>query len=192
MDAADRTKKQALRESLQTRRMALTQARREQMDAAIRQQVISLPEYRSCDTLFSYVSVREEVDTHALIRTALRDGKRVAVPRCEGKRMVFYAIGSLDELRPARFGLLEPPGGVRVLPDVHSLCLVPGLSFDQSGARIGYGGGFYDRFLPDFPGVSVGLCYSMLISDTLLPTEAHDCRMSVVVSDCEIWKTNSI
>lgn len=186
-----RAHKQALRQTLKAQRAALTQARRAEMDAAITEQVLALPPYCACTILFSYVSVREEVDTRALIQAALRDGKQVAVPRCEGKRMVFYRIDSLEQLVLGRYDLPEPPVGVPAVPDNHSICLVPGFSFDRSGARVGYGGGFYDRFLPDFPGVSVGLCYAPLLANTPLPSEPHDCDVDFVVSDREIWKTTT-
>lgn len=186
----DCAQKQALREQLQARRAALTPVQRADMGVAISTQVQALPVYRACTTIFSYVSVREEVDTLALIQAALRDGKQVAVPRCEGKRMVFYNIDALERLVPGRFGLLEPSPGVEAVPDSHSVCLVPGLSFDRTGARIGYGGGFYDRFLPDFPGLSIGLCYTPLLSENPLPAESHDCRVAIVVSDRDRWETN--
>lgn len=186
----DFAQKQTLREQLQARRAALTTMQRANMDAAISARVQSLPIYRTCTAVFSYVSVREEVDTLALIRAALRDGKPVAVPRCEGRRMVFYIIDALERLVPGRFGLLEPSPGMEAVPDSHSVCLVPGLSFDRSGARIGYGGGFYDRFLPNFPGLSIGLCYTPLLSQSPLPVEPHDCRVAIVVSDRGSWETN--
>lgn len=189
--AENYARKQVLRQTLKARRAALAPAQRAEMGAAIAEQVLALPVYRTCTTLFSYVSVQEEVDTRALIQAALHDGKQVAVPRCEGKQIVFYVIDALEKLVPGRYGLLEPPVGERAVPDPHSICIVPGLSFDRLGVRIGYGGGFYDRFLPTFPGVSVGLCYASLLSQTPLPLESHDCSVHFVVSDREIWKTTT-
>lgn len=185
--------KQALRAQLLKRRAALPPALRAQMGRAVAERVLALPAYTACGMLFSYVSVRQEVDTRALIRAALRDGKRVAVPRCEGKRMVFYVIDSLDALLYGGFGLLEPPpGGETARPDARSLCLVPGLAFDGGGARIGYGGGFYDRFLPAFPGLSAGLCYSPLLADAPLPVEPHDCRVDLVVTDRNVLESGAM
>lgn len=191
MDGSSREQKQALRERLLEKRAALSMEMRTEMDASITERVLSLPVYRKCDLLLTYVSVREEVDTRALICFALRDSKRVAVPRCEGKRMVFYRIDALEQLVPAKYGLMEPrPEQPVVETDTRTLCMVPGLSFDRTGARIGYGGGFYDRFLPGFRGEPVGLCYSSLLSESVLPVESHDCRVSMVVSDRKIWKLN--
>ena len=185
--------KKVLRAQFLKRRATLTQTLRGDMDRAIAERVLELPAYTACGTLFSYVSVRQEVDTRALIRAALRDGKRVAVPRCEGKRLVFYVIDSLAALLYGGFGLPEPPpGGEPVLPDARSLCLVPGLAFDCGGARIGYGGGFYDRFLPAFPGLSVGLCYAPLLADAPLPMEPHDCRVAMVVTDRELLACGAV
>ena len=184
--------KKALRARLLRQRAELVPFWRGAMDHDIAERVRALPAYTSCGTLFTYVSVRQEVDTRALISAALADGKCVAVPRCEGKQMVFYRINSLEELLYGGFGLLEPsPENARAVPDAHALCLVPGLSFDRLGARVGYGGGFYDRFLPAFPGRTAGLCYSPLFSDDPLPVEPHDRSVGFVVTDRRLWEIDA-
>ncbi len=176
-------KKKALRRLLKERRASLGAGRRARMSAAIAAQVQKLTVWQSSGLLLCYVSFGDEVDTRGLLAETLRMGKRAAVPRCEGKRMTFYEIGSLDELKPGKYGIPEPPCDRPASPNPSSLCLVPGLSFDASGARIGYGGGYYDRFLADFSGKAVGLCFSPLFSEELLPAEPTDRRVPLVVTD---------
>jgi 5-formyltetrahydrofolate cyclo-ligase len=133
-------------------------------DAAITRQLIDTAMYREADLLLTYVSTPEEAGTHALIQAALAQGKRVAVPRCvDGTREIrFQRIGSLGELVPRTFGVMEPPPNpdAQVADFARSICILPGLAFDRRGYRLGYGGGYYDRFLAGYEGGTVGLCYS--------------------------------
>ena len=133
------------------------------LDAAIEAKVLGLREYAQAGTVFTYVSKSIEVDTTGIIRAALLNHKRVAVPRCvPGTReMEFYAINSMEDLEPGAFGVLEPKPKAENLVDrgEKGLCIVPGLAFDPQGFRLGYGKGYYDRFLSGFQGKTVGICY---------------------------------
>lgn len=145
-------------------RERLEPARKSDMDEKISQRFASLKEYRSAPILYTYVSKPLEVDTLRLIEKAAADGKRVAVPRClpETMEMEFFEISSAADLERGCYGVLEPVAGK--CPPVRAcdgaLCIVPGLSFDSQGYRLGYGKGYYDRFLANFRGVTVGICYS--------------------------------
>lgn len=147
---------------------------RAKIDAGIACHVLSLRRVKQAKTILCFVSTPIEVDTHTIINKALEDGKTVAVPYCvEGTRkMCFYAIGSLEELKPRTFGVLEPvPEKCRKITDFrHSVCILPGLAFDRDGYRLGYGGGYYDRFLSHVykEGVTVGICYSRCIRKRLV------------------------
>lgn len=155
--------KNVLRNRFKERRHLMTQNRKALADHRIAVRLRSLLCYRRAKTVLVYVSTPIEVDTREIISKALSDGKRVAVPRCvPGTReMEFYLIDSLDELSPGTFGVLEPaanPG--RLLPNFsHSICVVPALACDRNGYRLGYGGGYYDRFLRDYPGEKVLILY---------------------------------
>lgn len=155
--------KNVLRNRFKERRYLMTQARKALADHRIAVRLRSLLCYRRAKTILVYVSMPIEVDTREIISKALSDGKRVAVPRCvPGTReMEFYLINSLDELTPGTFGVLEPtPDPERLLKNFsHSLCVVPALACDRSGYRLGYGGGYYDRFLRDYPGEKVLILY---------------------------------
>jgi 5-formyltetrahydrofolate cyclo-ligase len=155
--------KNVLRNRFKERRYLMTQARKALADHRIAVRLRSLICYRRAKTILVYVSMPIEVDTREIIAKALSDGKHVAVPRCvPGTReMEFYLISSLDELTPGTFGVLEPtPDPERLLKDFsHSLCVVPALACDRNGYRLGYGGGYYDRFLRDYPGEKVLILY---------------------------------
>ena len=133
------------------------------MDRQIIDRICSLYQYREAQLLLCYVSKPIEVDTIPLIRRALADGKQVACPRCvEGTRqMEFYRIRSLDDLEKRTFGVLEPkvPGCEKLTDFSGSLCIVPALMYDLKGYRLGYGGGYYDRFLSGYDGYKIGITY---------------------------------
>lgn len=142
------------------------------LDQKVFERVLRLNQYVTAQLLLVYVSTAIEVDTKMLIEKALADGKRVGVPRCvPGTReMEFYEIHSLAELEPGTFGVLEPkPNPENLLPkDPGGLCIIPGLCFDNFGYRLGYGKGYYDRFLSGYTGVTVGICYSSCVRGSLI------------------------
>lgn len=162
------------------------------LDAEIQSRLLTLRQYSACKTVFTYVSKDIEVDTFALIKAALANGKRVAVPKCvkDTRDMTFYYIRSLDDLEPGSFGVMEPIESrcTRVKDFSSGLCIVPGLSFDAEGYRLGYGKGYYDRFLSKFGGITVGLCYSNCIK-WKLPHGYYDRPVDLIVTDRYIRRT---
>lgn len=163
-----RLRKDALRTKSRTYRLALEPAQKERWDLEICRRLLALQQYKKCDTLFVYVSKPPlEVGTEMLIQAAWSAGKKVAVPRCvPGTReMVFYEITTPRDLEAGTFGVGEPRVG-RCRPAAaapQSFCVVPGLCFDDSGYRLGYGKGYYDRFLARFPGKTAGICYCQCV-----------------------------
>lgn len=144
-------------------------------------QLFAHPLYRAAKTLYVYLSAKQEVRTNGIIRQARRDGKRVAVPKVCGSELRFYRLDEDTVLLPGSFGILEPVNGQET-DDPTALVLLPGLAFDRSGRRLGYGGGYYDRFLAretDHP--TVGLCYGFQLVDEL-PAEPHDVRAAAVLA----------
>lgn len=146
-------------------------------DAAIAQEFFRSTSYTRSNVILTYVSTAIEVDTKEIILTALADGKRVACPRCiDGTRnMDFYYISSWDDLSKRSFGVLEPEADESMLYTTadRPICIVPGLAFDHWGYRLGYGKGYYDRFLAGYKGWTVGLCYSSCI-EYKLPHGRYD------------------
>lgn len=163
--------KNALRQEMKTVRLEMTPEEKAECDSRICQTLLGSTSYTASEVILTYVSTAIEVDTRELIRTALADGKAVACPRCiDGTRqMEFYYIDSLDELRPRTFGVYEPDADpARLFRGAQRpVCVVPGLSFDRAGFRLGYGKGYYDRFLSGYGGWTVGLCYSACVRNTL-------------------------
>jgi 5-formyltetrahydrofolate cyclo-ligase len=154
----------------------------------IHEQVIACPIFQTSHHVACYVSVGQEVDTHRLIVSALAMGKQVYVPVTQKKGVMhFQEISGLDELRPVRFGLLEPVYQAEkvVRPDDLDLVIVPGIAFDRQGNRLGFGGGFYDRFLAQCAATTVGLAYAFQVIDAV-PAENHDVQMDGVVTEGEV------
>lgn len=155
--------KTELRRKIKERRRQMSPEMRHHAHQRILSRVCALECYRDAKTVLCYVSTEIEVDTIELINTALKQGKRVAVPRCiPGTRdMEFYLIESLDELVQGSYGLQEPvPDKDKLLTDFSdSVCIIPALACDRSGYRLGYGGGYYDRFLREYHHAKVLILY---------------------------------
>ena len=182
--------KQRLREERLAAREALSEQERSVLDDRITQKLLAISEYVEATTVLTYVSVSSEVSTRMFIECALRDGKTVAVPRClPGHCLEFVAIASLEQLVAAPFNLLEP---AKELPAVtedqknNSICIVPALLVDTKGYRLGYGAGFYDRFLSTYPGKKICLAYQQSLSRTTLPHTAFDVAVDVVITESEV------
>lgn len=113
---------------------------------------LALPEYRKAETVFAYMDCKNEVETAKVIEQCWKDGKTIAVPKVFGEIMKYYAITSYDDLEDGYFGILEPKHAE--LPEIiagDGLMILPGVAFDEERHRIGYGGGFYDRYLEAHP-----------------------------------------
>lgn len=164
--------KKTLRQRYREYRTKLQPEIKSKMDADICSRVIKLRQYQQADVILVYVSTPIEVDTRNLIQLALSQGKQVAVPRCVPgtRQMEFYLIKSLEELSPGTFGVLEPlPDSEYLLPEnAKGICIVPGLCFDQYGYRLGYGKGYYDRFLSGYQGITIGICYGACVRHSLI------------------------
>ncbi|MFR1804904.1 MAG: 5-formyltetrahydrofolate cyclo-ligase, partial [Faecalispora jeddahensis] len=143
--------------------------------------------------VFTYISKELEVDTLAIVQAAWANQKRVAVPRCiPGTRdMEFYYIRSWQDLERASFGVMEPivQRCERVEDESRGFCLVPGFSFDVQGFRLGYGGGYYDRFLSRFGGFTVGVCYSFCVQWNL-PHGYYDRSVDLLVTEKYVRRTS--
>lgn len=162
--------KTQLRQYYKALRRRMSAAEKLKYDEQIAQAFLNSELYKNCDELLVYVSLDIEVGTLDIISQALRE-KTVLCPRCiSGQNiMEFYNIKNMDELCPGSYGILEPKtdGKAEKSFSDNSLCIVPGLSYDRNGYRLGFGKGFYDRFLSAFNGKSVGLCYDSCLCQSL-------------------------
>lgn len=192
-------RKRELRHELKRRRQELGADARHEADAAIASRVLSLVEWRGSQVVLTYLSVGDEVDTRGLIIQVWADGKVVAIPRVvpRTRLMEWYRIDDFDHLERSSFGVEEPLAEPERLLDVareaeagrNILAIVPGLTFDAHGFRMGYGGGFYDTLLTDFPGTSVGICREAQLTDDLTARGAvgeHDLSVDVVVTESRV------
>ena len=155
----------------------------ERSDAVIAERLVALPEYRSAETVFAYYSIGREVTTHALIRAAIDSGRSVALPVSgSAGRMSFQLIFDLDELVPGKFGIPEPRTGAAVTAGRTDIIIVPALCCDRYNNRLGYGAGYYDRYLAEHPCLSVCLCRSRLL-EARIPVEETDVPVNIVISE---------
>lgn len=159
-----------------------------QKDHAILRRLEKTREWRRAKLVLTYVSTPIEVDTRQLIEKCWAEGKRVAVPRCvdDTRRMYFYEITSWDQLESHTFGVLEPIPSIcsKVTRFGNAICIVPGLTFDKDGYRLGYGKGYYDRFLSTYctRTPKIGLCYIECIRKSLYHGQ-YDVACNIVVND---------
>lgn len=153
-------------------------------DNLIWARLINCPNIINSDCVLTYVSYNCEVDTSALISYFLSHGKPVYVPKClDNGIMKFYRIRSELDLICGKYGIKEPVGCETPVITENTVCIVPALSFTKDGFRLGYGGGYYDRFLAEYPDMfTIGICYDELISDKL-PCSPHDINVDIVVTE---------
>lgn len=137
--------------------------------------------YQEAKTIYGYLPYNQEVRTVPILEKALRDGKRVAVPKVYGDTMRFIYLSDFTAVEKSSFGIPEPVEDTPVAEDKTALVLMPGLAFTKDGGRIGYGGGFYDKFLADEPDhPTVALCYDFQMMESL-PTESFDIPVDLVL-----------
>ena len=172
--------KSALRALIREKKRALTEAQITYASERLAQALFDHPMYRRATALYAYLSYNQEVRTEAILRRALQDGKRVAVPKVFGDEMRFLRFDDTTPVALGYKGIPEPLSG-EIADDRDALVLMPGLAFDPQGHRMGYGGGFYDRFLAREPHPNIALCYDFqLLPD--LPVQAHDIHVDAVLS----------
>ena len=187
--------KKSLRVLYLSQRNATPEKLRAPQDESILERLEALEVFSCANLLLSYVSHGSEIDTKPLMERWLAKGGRLAVPRVNSEEhtLEFCEIASLDELVRGTFGVMEPAADVPAIDNytmAGSVCLVPGLVFDAEGQRIGYGGGYYDSFLPMYPGTKIGLARTWQLSNNPLPVSIHDVSVDVVVSETATWWCN--
>ena len=189
------SKKDILRRQLRAARDAMPAAERCERDVCIAEHVRSLSCWRDAQVLLCYLSMGSEPETRPLIELAWREGKHVLLPRVvpDSPVLAWHYVDDFSHLARSAFGIFEP------IPGVHPTCpfstmmelegavaIVPGIAFDRRGFRLGYGGGYYDRFLAAFRGTSIGICFSDAVRDDLGSDgclEAWDRAVDILVTE---------
>lgn len=157
----------------------------EQIDSAsheLSEKLMQTECWNTADTVYLYISINQEVRTARLISSALKSGKKVAVPLVVGDEIVFKYISSHDDLHSGYWNVPEPDESCITADDKDALVIMPGLAFDSEGYRLGYGKGFYDRFLSREPEHhTIALCYGFQLVDSV-PHELHDRVVNEIIS----------
>ena len=173
----------ALRDRLRALRAARPQQEQARDAQAVAARILALPAYQSARTVMAYAAARGEIALDAVMADALLRGKALALPLCTGPgRMQARRVTAIEQLRPGRYGIMEPAESCPpVVPEDIGLVLVPGVAFDARGGRLGQGGGYYDRFLPQTRALRVGICPETALLESV-PMRAHDMRMDAIVT----------
>lgn len=173
--------KQELRRAIRERKRAMTEEEIVERSNALAEKFYNSPAYQAASTIYGYLPYNQEVRTIPMLQRALDEGKRVAVPKVYGEEMRFIYLEDLTQVSKGYAGIPEPIADAPVAEDQQALVLMPGLAFDPQGHRIGYGGGFYDRFLakePHHP--TLALCYEFQMQ-AHLDTEEFDIPVDTVL-----------
>ncbi|MFH0749297.1 MAG: 5-formyltetrahydrofolate cyclo-ligase [Candidatus Gottesmanbacteria bacterium] len=176
--------KQILRKQILGLRRAFTGIPKAKADRLIFHHITHHHLYQNAHTICTYVSMHEEVDTHALIQEILTKKEKVLiVPKTEGGVVYLYQINSYEDLEKGSFGILEPRKHcLRVDVSTVDLFIIAGLAFGRDGTRIGWGKGFYDRLLKNVTVPTIGVAYSFQVFDSV-PATAEDKRVDIIISD---------
>ena len=173
--------KKALRSAIRAQKRAMTEEEIQLRSQKLGEKFLASDAYRNAKTIYGYLPYNQEVRTTPMLAQALKDGKRVAVPKVYGEEMKFIYLEDLSQVEKGYAGIPEPIADEPIADDKTALVLMPGMAFDPQGHRIGYGGGFYDKFLCAEPGhPTLALCYEFQMLPQL-ETEEHDIPVDYVI-----------
>ena len=181
--------KQQLRNAIHTAASTISEAERSRSSAAICAHLKAMQEYQDAETVFCFVGTGTEIRTDPLLSDALKQGKRLCVPLCtDEQRMELRQIFSLGELLPGQYGIPEPPRSAPAISvDDVDFAVIPCMTCSRAGARLGHGGGYYDRFLSTYRSAAVVVCPEKLLREEL-PVEPHDIPIHWVVSERGLYE----
>ena len=174
--------KAELRKKILQEMKSLSQEQKQAMDRVLTEGFLQHPFYQEAKTIATYLSFPHEFQTQELIEQALKDGKKVLIPKTYPKGRMEFVVYNPQQLAKTSFGLLEPQGDLEVVePSQIDLIHVPGLAFTTEGYRIGYGGGYYDRYLEHFAGHTMSTIYPCQVQE--FNSENHDIPVQEVLID---------
>lgn len=182
-------KKIAVRQELFEKRRQLESSLKQEMDKRICNYIISLATYRYSDAVLFYYPLKGEVDVTYALEKAWSDKKTVLLPRCRKEKngiMDFYVVSGVQDLEAGAFGVMEPKESCTLFPKENlkdsALCIMPALTFDKKGYRLGYGKGYYDRYLQKFRGVKIGVVYSDFVYEKV-PHGYFDVKADIIITE---------
>lgn len=181
--------KQKLRRIIWDLEVRLSDQYRRKADRSIAGHLLAMSEYRTAETVFCFVGTAHEIDTRPILEDILASGKALCVPLCADRGiMELRRVTSLEQLSPGFHGILEPPSGSPpISPDNVDLAVLPCLTCNHLGQRLGRGGGYYDRFLVHYRGGTVLLCRELLIREEI-PVEPHDYPVPWVLTEKGLYE----
>lgn len=180
--------KNFIRNTISKKRDSLNQNEKNIYDKKIIEYFIGLEQYEKAKDICIYVNFKSEINTKAIIEIALRDGKTIYAPRIKKNRdMEFIKIKSLGDLEKNKMGILEPKLNLIESVKKVDINILPGLAFDLKGGRIGYGGGYYDRYFQNIDCLNISLCYAIQIIEKI-PMEKHDIKYDYLICEKGILK----
>lgn len=173
--------KAAVRREIIEKLKNMTDEEKARSNDNIFKKILKLPEFSTSKVIFLYISVGNEADTLRLFNLSLEMGKRVCIPKCEGKGIMrAIEVFGEDDLIPDKYGIPSAEGE-EISPSNIDFTIVPAVAFEKSGKRLGRGGGYYDRFLKKLDAFTVGICHPCQILDEI-ETEEHDIPVKLVIS----------
>lgn len=181
--------KQQLRRTMRALEAGLSARYKEESSRAIAGHLLAMPEYQEAGTVFCFVGTDREIDTRPILEDALAAGKRLCVPLCVGKGLMeLRQVTDLRQLVPGAYGILEPPADSPLVSvDEVDFAVLPCLTCNHLGQRLGRGGGYYDRFLSHYRGGTVLLCREKLIREEI-PLEPHDYPVPWVLTERGLYE----
>ncbi|MFI3313474.1 MAG: 5-formyltetrahydrofolate cyclo-ligase [Eubacteriales bacterium] len=166
--------KKSLRKEISAKKAAMSPAEITAASQDLLAQLVAHPLYQSANSIYGYMNFNQEVQTIPMLEQAIKDGKKVAIPKVYGDKMEFIWMDNLNEITPGYYNIPEPIADSPIADDETALVLMPGLAFDRQGNRTGYGGGFYDKYLEQHPNHStLAMCFAFQLVEKL-DVEDHD------------------
>ncbi len=191
-----RKQKDEIRAEYSQKRKSMDLNEKQRRDEAICRAAVSLVSFRYAEYVLLYAATSDEIDITPIAAEALARGKKIAFPRCdkETHTMKYHIVSSLDELKPDAYNISEPPADNPIYDPTSDMgsavCFVPGLVYDKEGYRLGYGKGFYDRYLSGFSGCTIGVVYSDYILPAV-PRGRYDVSADILLTEKGVKMTGA-
>ena len=190
MEIAARERKKEIRKHILKQRNAIPEEKRKRDSARITEVLVELSAYQEAEVIMAYCSYQSETDTQRFVDKAFQDGKQVYVPKVNGDSMDFYQITCAEELKPGYKGIPEPDGGdvltANYLSGKKALMLMPGAAFDRKHNRIGYGKGYYDRYLSKSSALKIGVAFD--VQEMEFEVKATDVPLDMIITETRILR----
>jgi len=176
--------KREIRKVNKQKRAEMQSDKKAELDGKICRYIVNSMSFKYADTLLMFCPTDKEIDIMPIFEEARKLGKRVAFPKCFAKGiMKFFYVDDLSQLKDGKYGIKAPEGNEEFQGSLHPLCIVPSLAAARDGTRLGYGGGFYDRFLHKFDGISMCVQYDEFVGGDLPQEKRYDKKFDVLVTE---------